>query len=91
MRGWSGGGRRAAYSEQVGGRGGGTNIELTGCTGEVTHPHSHARPSCPPPPLLRELGVAGSYTMEASLGGKSADRTHFNTRDYLSQGRSLGR
>ena len=49
--------------------------------------------TCPSPSLhtLRELGVAGSYTMEASLGGKSADRTHFNTRDYLSQGRSLGR
>ena len=40
---------------------------------------------------LRELGVAGSYTMEASLGGQSSSNSHFNTRDYLSQGRCLGR
>lgn len=39
----------------------------------------------------RELGVAGSYTMEASLGGQSTGRTHFSARDYLLQGWTLCR
>ncbi|GAX75978.1 hypothetical protein CEUSTIGMA_g3421.t1 [Chlamydomonas eustigma] len=39
----------------------------------------------------RELGVAGSYTLEASLGGHSSSQTHFNVRDYIMQGATLGR
>eukprot|EP00798_Chlamydomonas_sp_ICE-L_P014284 gene14284-20261_t len=29
------------------------------------------------------MGVAGSYTMEASLGGQSTTRAHFSARDYM--------
>lgn len=39
----------------------------------------------------RELGVAGSYTLEASLGGGSASGLHFGVRDYLAMGHSLCR
>ena len=42
-------------------------------------------------PFAAVQGVAGSYTMEASLGGQSAGRTHFSARDYLLQGRTLCR
>ncbi|GLC39944.1 hypothetical protein PLESTB_001819000 [Pleodorina starrii] len=39
----------------------------------------------------RELGVAGSYTLEASLAGSSASATHFSARDYLAMGHNLCR
>ncbi|KXZ45627.1 hypothetical protein GPECTOR_52g29 [Gonium pectorale] len=39
----------------------------------------------------RELGVAGSYTLESSLGGGSVSGSHFSVRDYLAMGASLGR
>ncbi|KAG2436433.1 hypothetical protein HXX76_006736 [Chlamydomonas incerta] len=39
----------------------------------------------------RELGVAGSYTLEASLGGGSAAGAHFGARDYLGMGANLCR
>jgi cytosolic carboxypeptidase protein 1 len=40
----------------------------------------------------RELGCAGAYTMEASLGGRSHGlRTHFSARDYLGLGETLCR
>ncbi|KAG1659460.1 hypothetical protein FOA52_007930 [Chlamydomonas sp. UWO 241] len=39
----------------------------------------------------RELGVAGSYTLEASLGGQSTERRHFSARDYVLQGHNLAR
>ena len=39
----------------------------------------------------REMGVAGAYTLEASLGGSSATRTHFGVRDYVALGHNLCR
>ncbi|GIM17414.1 hypothetical protein Vretimale_19956 [Volvox reticuliferus] len=39
----------------------------------------------------RELGVAGSYTLEASLAGSSTSATHFSARDYLAMGHNLCR
>eukprot|EP00198_Chlamydomonas_reinhardtii_P010662 XP_001699999.1 predicted protein [Chlamydomonas reinhardtii] len=39
----------------------------------------------------RELGVAGSYTLEASLAGSSAAAAHFGARDYLCMGANLCR
>ena len=39
----------------------------------------------------RELGVAGSYTLEASLAGGSAAAAHFGARDYLCMGANLCR
>ena len=39
----------------------------------------------------RDLGVAGSYTMEASLGGQSSTRTHFTAKDYIQLGTNLCR
>ncbi len=39
----------------------------------------------------RELGCAGSYTLEASLGGCAATRTHFSAADYISMGMELCR
>ncbi|KAL6756575.1 hypothetical protein V8C86DRAFT_2645415, partial [Haematococcus lacustris] len=39
----------------------------------------------------RELGCAGAYTLEASLGGRSADRCHFSAVDYVNAGAELCR
>ena len=39
--------------------------------------------------VSRELGVAGSYTMEASMAGQSHSQCHFGASDYLAQGRVL--
>ncbi|EFJ43011.1 hypothetical protein VOLCADRAFT_106960 [Volvox carteri f. nagariensis] len=39
----------------------------------------------------RELGVAGSYTLEASLAGSSTSANHFSARDYLAMGHNLCR
>jgi len=39
----------------------------------------------------REMGVAGSYTLEASLAGQSTSRTHFSIKDYIMQGHNLCR
>ena len=53
--------------------------------------HTHPAPLLPLQVVHRELGIAGSYTMEASLGGSSTTRMHFNVRSYLSQGHDLCR
>ncbi|KAF5834507.1 hypothetical protein DUNSADRAFT_8800 [Dunaliella salina] len=39
----------------------------------------------------RELGCAGAYTLEASLGGRALGRTHFSAADYISLGENLCR
>lgn len=41
--------------------------------------------------LARELGVAGAYTLEASLAGSSTSHCHFGVRDYLLMGHNLCR
>lgn len=41
--------------------------------------------------LARELGVAGAYTLEASLAGNSTSHCHFSVRDYLAMGHNLCR
>lgn len=39
----------------------------------------------------REVGCAGAYTLEASLGGCSATKAHFSVEDYVRMGHELGR
>lgn len=39
----------------------------------------------------RQLGLAGSYTLEASLGGASHNRCHFTAQDYMEMGEALCR
>jgi hypothetical protein len=39
----------------------------------------------------RELGCAGAYTLEASLGGRTSVRQHFGVTSYLDQGALLCR
>ncbi|CAD7695964.1 unnamed protein product [Ostreobium quekettii] len=39
--------------------------------------------------VCQEIGVTGSYTVEASLGGCSSSNTHFTAADYYRMGKSL--
>lgn len=39
--------------------------------------------------VCQEIGVTGSYTLEASLGGCSSSQTHFSAEDYYRMGKSL--